>query len=109
MRALIKKSISPHDVDVDRLPLPEPGPGQVRVRTEACGLCGSDVHAWRHDAGYEWVRPPVVFGHEAVGHVEALGEGVDPTWLGKRVVPVAIDGCGQCDLCVRGLRQICLQ
>jgi len=109
MRALIKRSTTPHDADVQSLPLPEPGPGQVRVRTEACGLCGSDVHAWRQDTGYEWVRPPVVFGHEAVGQVEAMGEGVDPAWLGKRVVPVAIDGCGQCDLCVRGLRQICIQ
>ncbi|MHA4848072.1 alcohol dehydrogenase catalytic domain-containing protein [Rhodococcus sp. MSC1_016] len=107
MRALTKRSATPHDVVVQDLPKPEPSPGQVRVRTEACGLCGSDVHAWRHDTGYEWIRPPVVLGHEAVGYVEALGEGVDPSWLGKRVVPVAIDGCGVCDLCERGLRQIC--
>lgn len=107
MRALVKNSAVPGDVRLADVDKPEPGPGQVRVRTQACGLCGSDVHAWRHDRGYEWMAPPVTLGHEAVGRVEAIGDGVDPGWLGKRVVPVAIDGCGSCDLCVSGLRQIC--
>lgn len=109
MRALTKRSARPQDVHIQKMPRPTPGAGEVLVRTEACGLCGSDVHAWRHDAGYEWVSSPVILGHEAVGVVEALGEGVNPEWLGKRVVPVSIDGCGQCDLCARDLRQICLQ
>ena len=109
MRALIKNSAVPEDVTLGEVGEPEPAPGQVRVRTQACGLCGSDVHAWRHDRGYEWIAPPVVLGHEAVGRVEALGDGVDHRWLGKRVVPVSIDGCGTCDLCERGLRQICPQ
>ncbi len=109
MRALIKNSAVPGDVTLTDVDKPEPGPGQVRVRTQACGLCGSDVHAWRHDQGYEWMAPPVILGHEAVGRVEALGDGVDHRWLGKRVVPVAIDGCGGCDLCGRGSRQICSQ
>ena len=109
MRALIKNSAVPEDVTLGEVGEPEPAPGQVRVRTQACGLCGSDVHAWRHDRGYEWIAPPVVLGHEAVGRVVALGDGVDDRWLGKRVVPVSIDGCGTCDLCERGLRQICPQ
>ena len=109
MRALIKNSAVPEDVTLGVVGEPGPAPGQVRVRTQACGLCGSDVHAWRHDRGYEWIAPPVVLGHEAVGRVEALGDGVDDRWLGKRVVPVSIDGCGTCDLCARGLRQICPQ
>ena len=67
MRALIKNSAVPEDVTLGEVGEPEPAPGQVRVRTQACGLCGSDVHAWRHDRGYEWIAPPVVLGHEAVG------------------------------------------
>ena len=102
MQALVKNSAVPEDVTLREVAEPEPAPGQVRVRTQACGLCGSDVHAWRHDRGYEWITPPVALGHEAVGRVEALGEGVDQRWLGKRVVPVAIDGCGSCDLCKKG-------
>lgn len=109
MQALVKNSAVPEDVTLREVAEPEPAPGQVRVRTQACGLCGSDVHAWRHDRGYEWITPPVALGHEAVGRVEALGEGVDQRWLGKRVVPVAIDGCGSCDLCKKGFRQICPQ
>ena len=72
-------------------------------------MCGSDVHAWRQDTGYEWLAPPVTFGHEAVGVVMAVGRGVNETWIGRRVVPVSIDGCGQCTTCMRGLRQICPQ
>ncbi|MER6904996.1 alcohol dehydrogenase catalytic domain-containing protein [Streptomyces flaveolus] len=86
---------------------PQPGPGEIRVRTEACGLCGSDVHAWRADAGYEWVTPPLILGHEAVGRVDAVGDGVSRSVLGRRVVPVSIDGCGACSLCAGGARQIC--
>lgn len=109
MQALVKNSAVSGDVTLKEVDNPTPGPGQVRVQTQACGLCGSDVHAWRNDQGYEWMAPPVILGHEAVGRVEALGDGVDSRWLGKRVVPVAIDGCGTCDLCRRGCRQICPQ
>lgn len=55
---------------------PRPGPGQVLVRTEAVGLCGSDVHAWRQDPGHEWVTTPVVLGHEAVGLFEDVADDV---------------------------------
>ena len=86
-----------------------PGAGEVRIRVEACGLCGSDVHAWRGDEGYEWVRTPVVLGHELVGQVVAVGAGVDASWAGRRVVPVAIDGCHDCPVCATGRTQLCLR
>lgn len=91
-------------VDVAARP---PDAGEVQVRVEACGLCGSDVHAWRGDEGYEWVRTPVVLGHELVGRVVAVGAGVDASWVGRRVVPVAIDGCHDCPTCATGRTQIC--
>lgn len=84
-----------------------PAAGEVQIRVEACGLCGSDVHAWRGDDGYDWVRTPVVLGHELVGEVVAMGEGVDTSWIGRRVVPIAIDGCHDCATCATGLTQIC--
>ncbi|MFI7482036.1 zinc-binding dehydrogenase [Kocuria sp. M1R5S2] len=84
-----------------------PAAGEVQVRVEACGLCGSDVHAWRGDEGYEWVRTPVVLGHELVGEVVAVGEGVAPSWTGRRVVPIAIDGCHACSVCATGRTQLC--
>ncbi|WP_261781844.1 orotidine 5'-phosphate decarboxylase / HUMPS family protein [Rhodococcus sp. BP-332] len=106
---MITSSNTPLDFAVLDRPAPGPGHGQVLVQTEACGLCGSDVHAWRQDAGYYWVRPPVTMGHEAVGTVVAVGAGVDRRWVGRRVVPVSIDGRGDCAVCRRGLRQICEQ
>ncbi|OZC73622.1 alcohol dehydrogenase [Rhodococcus sp. 06-462-5] len=107
MRALVKRTNTPMDAVVLDRPTPEPGSGQVLVATEACGLCGSDVHAWKQDAGYDWVASPVCMGHEAVGTVVEVGDGVDRRWIGRRVVPVSIDGCGRCSVCLRGLRQIC--
>jgi L-iditol 2-dehydrogenase len=65
------------------------------------------VHAWRGDDGYEWVRTPVVLGHELVGEVFAVGDGVDPSWMGRRVVPIGIDGCHDCATCEAGKPHIC--
>ena len=107
MQALVKLSERPGDVEVVDRSTPTPAPGHVLVRTEAVGLCGSDVHAWRQDKGYESVDPPVIFGHEAVGVVVAVGDNVEADWIGRRVVPIAIDGCGHCRTCRRGLRQVC--
>lgn len=105
--ALTKASSIPEDVRVLQRPAPELAAGDLLVQTLACGLCGSDVHAWRQDTGYEWVRSPVTLGHEAVGRVVACGPGVPEEWMDRRVVPIAIDGCGNCDLCARGTRQLC--
>ncbi|MHB1062982.1 MAG: zinc-dependent alcohol dehydrogenase [Georgenia sp.] len=91
---------------VDVAPRP-PAAGEVRLRVEACGLCGSDVHAWRGDDGYEWVHTPVVLGHELVGEVVAVGPGVEASWVGRRVVPLGIDGCHECVTCAAGSPHLC--
>src|SRR5260370_31818147 len=60
---------------IEERPVPEPGPGQVVVRMEASGLCHTDIHA----ANGDWPvkpTPPFVPGHEGVGIVHAVGEGV---------------------------------
>jgi D-arabinose 1-dehydrogenase-like Zn-dependent alcohol dehydrogenase len=53
-------------LEIQDLPVPEPGPGQVQVRTEASGLCHTDIHAARGDRPVR-PRPPFVPGHEGVG------------------------------------------
>ena len=55
--------------------MPEPGPGQIRVRVEACGVCRTDLHVV--DGELPDPKLPIVPGHEIVGRVEAVGEGVD--------------------------------
>ena len=107
--ALVKGGVEQSTTAVRQVPAPRPAPGWVLLRVEACGLCGSDVHAWRGDDGYQWVRTPVVLGHELVGTVAELGEGVDGDWQDKRVVPVGIVGCQGCATCAAGLTQICTE
>ncbi|MGA5328239.1 alcohol dehydrogenase AdhP [Streptomyces griseoincarnatus] len=86
---------------------PEPGPGQVLVRVEASGLCHTDIHAAHGD----WpVRPtpPFVPGHEGVGLVERLGDGVTHLAVGDRVaVPWLGKACGRCEHCLSGWETLC--
>lgn len=92
---------------LENRPDPQPGPGQVRVRVEASGLCHTDIHAAHGD----WpVRPspPFVPGHEGVGIVEELGEGVTHLTLGQRVaVPWLGKACGRCEHCLSGWETLC--
>ena len=83
-------------------PIPEPGPGQVRIRVEACGICHTDfiVVEGVQVPGVTWPRVP---GHEVVGRIEALGEGVRHWEMGKRVGVGLFGGeCGHCEPCRRG-------
>jgi L-iditol 2-dehydrogenase len=107
MPALRKRSSAARDCGLEQVPVPRPGPGQVLVRSEAVGLCGSDVHAMRSDAGYEWVPTPVTLGHEVCGTVVAAADAAGEGLVGARVVVVAIDGCGQCADCLGGRGNYC--
>jgi D-arabinose 1-dehydrogenase-like Zn-dependent alcohol dehydrogenase len=81
-------------------PIPEPGPGQVRLKVQACGICHSDSLAV---SGMMGGRFPAVPGHEVVGLVDALGEGVDQWKPGQRVGLGWYGGhCGKCEPCRRG-------
>ncbi|MEV6530849.1 MULTISPECIES: alcohol dehydrogenase catalytic domain-containing protein [Streptomyces] len=78
-----------------------PRAGHVRIRVESCGVCHSDVLA------VEGLRPdpsrPVVPGHEVVGTIDAVGEGVRAWQVGERVGVGFLAGhCGECDPCRRG-------
>jgi propanol-preferring alcohol dehydrogenase len=89
--------------------LPTPGPGQILVKTEACGVCHTDVHAWNGD----WpVKPtlPFIPGHEAIGRVVALGAGVTAVRAGERVgVPWLYSACGHCEYCLSARETVCAE
>ncbi|WP_329137457.1 alcohol dehydrogenase AdhP [Streptomyces sp. NBC_01476] len=108
MKAAVVRAFGEPLVIEDR-PDPEPGPGQVRVKVEASGLCHTDIHAARG----EWPvkpTPPFVPGHEGVGTVERLGEGVTHLTLGQRVaVPWLGKACGRCEHCLSGWETLCEQ
>lgn len=92
---------------MEERPIPQPGPGQVLVRVETCGLCHTDIHAMRGD----WpVKPPLplIPGHEGVGIVEQLGDGVTSRTVGQRVaMPWLGHACGECRYCVDGRENLC--
>ncbi len=103
--AVVTGFTSPLEIrDVD---IPEPGPGQVLVKIEASGLCHTDIHAARGD----WpVKPklPLIPGHEGVGRVVRLGDGVDALAVGDRVaLPWLAQACGRCRYCIAGRETYC--
>ncbi|GLS18162.1 zinc-dependent alcohol dehydrogenase [Labrys miyagiensis] len=90
------------------LPRPVPGPGQLLVRLQACGVCHSDVHIWRGEGIPTQIPSPFVMGHEGVGVVEAVGDGVAGWALGDQVgVPWIHDTCRHCDECLEGDESFC--
>jgi propanol-preferring alcohol dehydrogenase len=88
------------------LPDRKPGPGELRLRIEACAVCRTDLHVV--DGDLPDPKLPLVPGHEIVGVVEAVGEGVDPSKLGRRVgVPWLGHTCGVCPYCREGAENLC--
>jgi propanol-preferring alcohol dehydrogenase len=91
------------------LDVPSPGTNQILVKTEACGVCHTDLHAARGD----WpVKPtlPFIPGHEAIGLVTAVGSEVADVKEGDRVgVPWLYSACGHCEFCLTGWETVCAQ
>jgi len=88
------------------IPDPVPGSGQVRVRIHTCGVCHTDLHTVEG----ELVPPvyPVIPGHQVVGEVEKLGEGVTRWKIGDRVgMAWLYQACGRCEYCQRGQENLC--
>jgi propanol-preferring alcohol dehydrogenase len=89
------------------LDIPSPGPGQILVKTEACGVCHTDLHA----ATGDWpLKPKLPFtpGHEAIGLVVAVGAGVTLVKEGDRVgVPWLYSACGHCEYCLTAWETVC--
>ena len=79
-------------------PVPEVGSNDVLVRIRACGICGTDV--WMANGTLSFHEFPLVLGHEGVGEVVAVGEGVTKRKVGDRVgIPMAQKVCGVCAFC----------
>lgn len=108
MLAVVKARAEP-GVDLREVAEPRaPGPGEVRLSVEACGLCGTDVsyYQWREHLKDE-ISLPVILGHEVVGVIEAVGEGVEGIGPGQRVATETSAPCGRCRCCIRGMDNLC--
>jgi alcohol dehydrogenase, propanol-preferring len=87
-------------------PDPQPGDGEVSVRVSACGVCRTDLHVV--DGDLPNPKLPIVPGHEIVGYVEAVGQGVDALAPGMRVgIPWLGHTCGHCPYCRAGRENLC--
>lgn len=94
-------------LSIEEQPIPTPGPGEAVFRVEASGLCHTDIHAAHGD----WpVKPtlPFIPGHEGVGIVTEVGDGVTSVAVGDRVaMPWLGYACGRCEYCVSGWETLC--
>jgi 2-desacetyl-2-hydroxyethyl bacteriochlorophyllide A dehydrogenase len=97
MRALVFHG--PNQISLERVPIPKPGVGEAVIRITLTTICGTDVHILK---GEYKVRPGLVIGHEPVGVIHELGEGVTGYREGERVLVGAITPCGQCSDCLSG-------
>jgi 2-desacetyl-2-hydroxyethyl bacteriochlorophyllide A dehydrogenase len=93
----------PEDLQIVDKPKPEPAEGEVLVRVEYCGICGSDLHAYKSG-----LFPfGMAIGHEYAGIIEALGPGVDELENGQQVTGTASLACRNCYSCSSGRDNIC--
>lgn len=102
MRANVFHGVN--DIRIDHVPLPQAGPGEAIIRVTLTTICGTDLHILR---GEYPVRPGLVIGHEPVGVIHQLGDGVTGYKVGDRVLVGAITPCGQCCGCLSGHQAQC--
>lgn len=88
-------------IEVAEVPEPEPAEGEVLLRVRQCGICGSDLHAFRNG----WTDHPL--GHEMSAVVAAAGPGVTALAPGAHVCAECYSACGECESCARGARNLC--
>jgi (R,R)-butanediol dehydrogenase/meso-butanediol dehydrogenase/diacetyl reductase len=98
------------DIRIQTFPVPEPGPDEVLLKIHYCGICGSDLEAYR----YGLYEPGIIIGHELAATVAALGPGVRGFEVGDRGLEVGdrvtsndIIPCGECRYCRSGRVSLC--
>jgi alcohol dehydrogenase len=92
-------------IALEERPRPTPRAGEAVIRITTTTICGTDVHIVK---GEYPVRPGLILGHEPVGVIEDLGEGLESDYqVGQRVIVGAITPCGQCFYCLNGTHAQC--
>ena len=103
MRAAVCRAFG-EPLSVEEVEIDPPGPSQVAVRLAACAVCHSDI---AYAAGAWGGALPAVYGHEAAGHVTAVGPGVRGLAPGDPVLVTLIRACGHCPACASGAPTSC--
>jgi threonine dehydrogenase-like Zn-dependent dehydrogenase len=100
----------PGEGSVQEVPAPVATPGEVVVDVERVGLCGTDMEFFTGEMAYlhsGHASYPIRLGHEWAGTVTAIGDGVEPAWLSRRVMGDTMLGDGTCRRCRRGNQHVC--
>lgn len=109
MRAMVLRRpamVEDEPLELANLPDPRPGPGQVRIRVRACGVCHTDLHTVEGELRLP--RLPLIPGHQIVGIVDEVGEGVQGIGCGQRVGVGWLGWtCGACEFCRSGRENLC--
>ncbi len=93
---------------IEERPVPSPAPQEVLVEVAAVGVCGSDVHYYRHGRiGDYVVTEPMILGHELSGRITAVGANVDSRRVGQRVAIEPQRPCRRCRQCTSGHYNLC--
>jgi len=86
-------------ISLETVPIPKAGIGEVVIRVTLTTICGTDLHILK---GEYPVKPGLIIGHEPVGVIHEIGQGVTEYEVGDRVLVGAITPCGQCSFCLGG-------
>lgn len=106
--ALAATLFGPEDLRMIERPLGALAPGMVRIRLRAAGICGSDMHYFRHARTGDFVvKDPLVLGHEVAGVIEAINADAPGLKVGQRVAVNPSRWCGTCARCREGRANLC--
>jgi threonine dehydrogenase-like Zn-dependent dehydrogenase len=115
MRAVV--AYAPGDYRLETVPVPRAGADDIIVKVEACGICAGDIKSyvgaesfWGGNGQPQYIKAPMIPGHEFVGHVVELGENVEKQGkfkLGDRVISEQIVPCWDCRFCKSGQYWMC--
>ena len=105
MKAMVLKRAG-EPLELRNLPVPKPEKGQILLKVKACGVCRTDLHVY--DGDLKEPKLPLILGHEIVGIITKLGEGVEGLSIGQRIgVPWLGKTCGSCSYCSSGRENLC--
>ncbi len=115
MRAVV--AYAPGDYRLETVPVPECGPDDIIIKVEACGICAGDIKAndgavsfWGGNGQPQYIKAPMIPGHEFLGHAVAIGDNVAKKGkfkVGDRIISEQIVPCWDCRFCLRGEYWMC--
>jgi erythritol/L-threitol dehydrogenase len=115
MRAVV--AYAPGDYRMETVPVPRAGADEIIIKVEACGICAGDIKAyvgaesfWGGNGQPNYIKAPMIPGHEFLGHVVEMGENVakkGKVKLGDRLISEQIVPCWECRFCNRGEYWMC--